>query len=57
MQFKDAIYPTDTIEASIYKDGNFINIEMDDTGIGRVYLTKEDAAAFGRLLIELSESI
>jgi hypothetical protein len=60
MQFKDAIFQNDTIEAGI-RDGKYgllVVVELDVDSIAQnIYLTKEDAAAFGRLLIELSESI
>jgi hypothetical protein len=60
MQFKDAIFQNDAIEAGI-RDGKYgllVVIELDVDSIAQnIYLTKEDAAAFGRLLIELSEQI
>ncbi len=60
MQFKDALYPSDTIEATIRNGryGPLVDIETQGCGGAEcIYLTKEDAAALGRLLIELSESI
>ena len=56
MQFKDALYPSDTIEATIRNGryGPLVDIEIQGcAGAGCIYLTKEDAAALGRLLIEL----
>lgn len=60
MQFKDALCSSDTIDAVINKGvcGTFVDIEIQCSGNEEcVLLTKEDAAAFGRLLIELSEQI
>lgn len=59
MRFKDAKLPNDWITAVIRREthGDLVEIDIQGVAADSIYLTKEDAAAFGRLLIELSESI
>lgn len=56
MKFRDAKIPLDTIEATVRQEthGDLIEIEIHRECI---YLTKENAKAFGLYLMQLSETI
>lgn len=61
MKFTDAKMPQDTIEATIRREthGDLVEIELRGilTDGECIYLTREDADAFGRHLIGLAAQI